>query len=89
MLLIPLRLAKDNSAKRLWIYISGIELVAASALNLGQSAASFNCFSLLLDRRLFIRPSDFQFLEQAAFRKFVFQNFESLLYVVINYFYFQ
>lgn len=68
---------------------SQIKSVAAPALNLGQSAAGFNCLSLLLNRRLFIGPSDFQFLEQAAFRKFVFQDFESLLDVVINYFYFQ
>lgn len=68
---------------------SRIKSVAAPALNLGQSAAGFNCFSLLLNRRLFIGPSDFQFLEQAAFRKFVFQYFESFLDVVINYFYFQ
>lgn len=64
-------------------------LITAPTLHFGQSATGFNRFSLLFNRWLFISPADFQLLKQAAFRKFVLQNLQSLLYIIINDLYFQ
>jgi hypothetical protein len=62
MLLISLYQANEHKEKWLISYFKQ-KLIGAAALNLGQSAARLDCFSLLLDRRLFISPADFQFLE--------------------------
>jgi len=66
-----------------------MSLITTASLNLGQAALSFYGFSFLFYRRLFIRPANFQFLEQAAFRKFVLQDFQCFFHVIVDYFYFQ
>jgi hypothetical protein len=64
-------------------------LGGSSSLDLCQSSAGFDGFSLLFHRRFLVGPADLQFLEQAAFRKLVLQNFQGLLHIVVEYFNFQ
>jgi len=72
-----------------YYYVHQSLLIGSSSLGLSKPSAGLNSLSLPPYGRLFISPSQLEFLEQTAFRQFVFQNLEGLIDIIIDDFDFQ